>query len=213
MDTPSRTLQDLRGVLRTETLGIEELIAHVSTCLDALFSSSGPSVQSIYSAIQRYLPSLQVQLLSQTIPHYLHALDGAQKDTLRALFAPSRQRTDPKGLYISRGIALVSYLTLPGFLNAAPVTSLPIPSRLFLLEVLERLGDYEINDLYWAVWSEMGEEKGREGNRDTRQGGRELLWEEATRSAVAIPGKSTNAAGRWKSEGWTGDLPDRLSPK
>jgi len=210
-DNPSKALKDLRDILRTTTPDIDGLLDHLTRCLDALSPDSGFSVQSIYSAIQRYLPSLQIQLLTQTVPNYLHALDESQTATVRDFFVPPRQRTnDQEGIYISRGVALVSYLTLPGLLNATPTVDLPVPSRLFLLDVLDRLGDWGVDNIYWAVWSDLG--KGEKGG-DGRQGGKDLLWEEATRSLVAIPSKCTNAVGRWKSESWSGDLPERMAPK
>jgi hypothetical protein len=210
-DNPSKAFKDLRDILRTTTPDIDGLLDHLTRFLDALSPDSGSSVQSIYSAIQRYLPSLQIHLLTQTIPNYLHALDDAQTATLRDFFVPPRQRTnDQEEIYISRGVALVSYLTLPGLLNGTPTVDLAVPSRLFLLDILDRLGDWGVDDIYWAVWSDLG--KGEKGDVG-RQGGKELLWEETTRSLVAIPSKCTNAVGRWKSESWSGDLPERLAPK
>jgi telomere length regulation protein len=95
---------------------------------------------------------------------------------------------------------------------------LPIPSRSFLLDILDRLSTgYSIDEVYWAVWSTLGqgeaglsEEKG--GNENGR-GAQELLWEEATRSVVGIPAKCANAVGKWKSEAWAGEGPDGLVSK
>jgi telomere length regulation protein len=209
--TPTQALQTLRDTLRTTQLDIESLVKHLSTSLDALYQEqAGPSSSSsepVRKAIQRFLPSIQIHLLTQTIPNYLHALDDDQVEVVRSFFAPRR---NAEGIQISRWIGLTSYLTIPPFLNAntSPSTpELPISSRLFILEILDRLvGDYGVEEVYWAIWSGLGEEKGRLGPE-------ELTWEEATRSIVGITAKAANAVGRWKGEGWIGELPERLVPK
>jgi len=210
--TPTQALQTLRDTLRTTQLDIDALINTLSTCLDDLYQQgqAGPSSsksEPVRKAIQRFLPSIQIHLLTQAIPNYLHALDTDQVEVIRSFFAPKREAD---GIQISRWIALTSYLTIPPFLNATTSQStpeLPIPSRVFLLGTLDRLvGDYGVEEVYWAVWSSAGEEKGRLGPED-------LTWEEASRSIVGVPAKAANAVGRWKGDGWIGDLPERLVPK
>jgi telomere length regulation protein len=148
-----------------------------------------------------------INLLSTCLnENYLHTLDDSQVEVLRSFFVPQREAA---GIRISRWIALTSYLTLPPFLNApsatASIPDLPIPSRTFLLEILDRLnGEYGVDEMYWAVWSGVEErEKGRPGPE-------ELIWEEVTRSLVGVPAKAANAVGRWKSDGWIGDIQERL---
>ena len=213
VNTPSQALQHLRDTLRTTQPGIEDLIELLSTCLNDLYNDAGPSSSSsaepARKAIQRFLPSIQIHILTHTIPNYLHALNNTQVEVLRSFFAPEREA---KGIRISRWIALTSYLTLPPFLNApsttASIPELPIPSRSFLLELLDRLsGEYGVDEVYWAVWSGVGEQdKGRLGPE-------ELVWEESTRSVVGVPAKVANAVGRWGSDGWIGEIPARLVPK
>lgn len=212
INTPSQALQHLRDTLRTNQPDIETLINLLSTCLDDLYNDAGPSTSSsepARKAIQRFLPSIQIHILTHTIPNYLHALDDPQSEVLRSFFVPEREA---KGIRISRWIALTSYLTLPSFLNApstsSPTPELPIPSRTFLLEILDRLSrEYGIDEAYWAVWSGVEEkDKGRLGPE-------ELIWEEATRSVVGVPAKAANAVGRWGSDGWSGQIPDRLIPR
>jgi telomere length regulation protein len=209
--TPTQALQTLRDTLRTTQLDIETLVNHLSTCLDALYQDqAGPSSSSsepVRKAIQRFLPSIQIHLLTQIIPNYLHALDDDQVEVVRSFFTPRR---NTEGIQVSRWIGLTSYLTIPPFLNAntSPSTpELPIPSRSFSLDILDRLvGDYGVEEVYWAVWSGAGEEKGRLGPE-------ELMWEEISRSMIGVPAKAANAVGRWKGEGWIGELPERLAPK
>jgi telomere length regulation protein len=220
-DTPSKALRDLRDTLRTESSSIELLISTLSACLDVLSGSGSGSVEITRKGIQRYLPSIQIQLLTHTIPNYLHALDDTQVEVIHAFFAPRQSTTstaDRSSIFIHRGIALTSYLTLPGLLNANPVPQLPVPSRSFLLDILDRLSTgYSIDEVYWAVWSTSGqgeagssEEKG--GNENGR-GAQQLLWEEATRSVVRTPAKCANAVGKWKTEAWVGEVPDGLVSK
>jgi len=210
--TPTQALQRLRDTLRTTQLDIYALINTLSTCLDDLYQrgQAGPSSsdsEPVRKAIQRFLPSIQIHLLTQTIPNYLHALDTDQVEVIRSFFAPKREA---EGIQISRWIALTSYLTIPPFLNTTTSQStpeLPISSRVFLLDTLDRLvGGYGVEEVYWAVWSGAGEEKGRLGPED-------LTWEEASRSIVGVPAKAANALGRRKGDGWIGDLPERLVPK
>lgn len=212
-NTPAQALQTLRDTLRTTQPDIETLVKLLSTCLDELYNDGpGPSSYSAEparKAIQRFIPSIQIHLLTQTIPNYLHALDSTQIRTLESFFVP---RKEAEGISISRWIASTSYLTLTPFLNA-PTTSpsnpeLPIPSRMFLLGLLDRLSrEYGIDEVYWAVWSGSREqEKGKLGPE-------ELIWEEVTRSLVSVPAKAANAVGRWKSEGWVGEVPSGLEPR
>jgi len=212
INTPSQALQHLRDTLRTTQPDIETLIDLLSTCLHDIYNDAGPSTSSsepARKALQRFLPSIQIHILTNTVPNYLHTLDDSQVEVLRSFFVPEREAA---GIRISRWIALTSYLTLPPFFNAplttASIPDLPIPSRTFLLGTLERLsGEYGIDELYWAVWSGVEEkEKGRLGPE-------ELIWEEATRSLVGVPAKAANAVGRWKSDGWIGDIQEKLVPR
>jgi len=212
INTPSQALQHLRDTLRTTQPDIDTLINLLSTCLDELYNDAGPSTSSsepARKALQRFLPSVQIHILTNTVPNYLHTLDDSQVEVLRSFFVPQR---DAAGIRISRWIALTSYLTLPPFLNApsttASIPELPVTSRTFLLEILDRLsGGYGIDEMYWAVWSGVEErEKGRLGPE-------ELIWEEVTRSLVGVPAKAANAVGRWKSDGWIGDIQERLHPR
>jgi telomere length regulation protein len=76
------------------------------------------------------------------------------------------------------------------------------------LAVFDRLsGDYGIEEVYWAVWA------GNDDQEKGRSAAEELNWEEAARSVVSIPAKAANAVGRWKSENWSGELPDGLMAK
>jgi telomere length regulation protein len=212
INTPSQALQHLRDTLRTTQPDIETLINLLSTCLNEIYNDAGPSISSsepARKALQRFLPSIQIHILTNTVPNYLHTLDEPQVEVLRSFFVPQREAA---GIRISRWIALTSYLTLPPFLNApsttASIPDLPIPSRTFLLEILDRLsGEYGIDEMYWAVWSGVEErEKGRLGPE-------ELIWEEVTRSLVGVPAKAANAVGRWRSDGWIGDIQERLHPR
>jgi telomere length regulation protein len=129
-------------------------------------------------------------------------------DVVKSFFTPPKSA---EKLKISRWIASTTYLTLPPFLNASSTPELPIPTRSFLLDVLSDLvGIYGIEDVYWAVW---GGGHGKEQEEKGRSAPEELLWEEAIRSIVGIPAKAANAVGRWSSDGWMGELPERLIPK
>jgi telomere length regulation protein len=212
INTPSQALQNLRDTLRTTQPDVEALINLLSTCLDDLHNTTGPSSSSsepARKAIQRFLPSIQIHLLTHTIPNYLHTLEDTQLEVLKSFFVPKREA---EGIQISRWIALTSYLTLPPFLNGPSTTAstpeLPIPSRQFLLSLLDRLsGEYGIEEVYWAVWS------GVEAQEKGRLGPEELVWEEVTRSLVGVPAKAANAVGRWSSGGWIGEVPGRLVPR
>ena len=172
--------------------------------------------EQVSRAVQRYLPSIQIQLLSEVYPDFHHALDESQLGLYRQFFVPDRT-SNPEELGISRSIALTSYLIIPPFLNATHASGLPAPSRSFVIDILNRLGtEYNIDEMYWAVWASNnidGEQGKGKGKGKGKTGPEELMWEEVVKSLASIPAKCANAVGTWKSEGWLGDLPARLEAR
>lgn len=211
-DAPSSALKALRDNLREQVADVGSLIDLLQACLTALgLRGDGPDVEpsSTKNAIQRYLPSIQIHLLTDTLPNFIHALDEDQLAIVKTLFVPAKAAGKHR-LKISRWIALTTTLTLPPFLNAAQTPVLPIPSRGFMLDILSRMTtQYGIDQLYWAVWSESSEARGSRG----KAGAEQLMWEEAVKSIVSVPAKCANAVGRWKSEGWPGEVPTALEPR
>lgn len=208
--TAAQALKTLREGLRSETVGdIDALVELLRTCLASLHGAGAD--EPTRKAIQRYLPSIQIQLVTTTIPTFYHALDDEQRSILSDLFVPARAGADTaEQLRISRWIALTSYLTLPPFLNASSTPALPVPARTPVIDILASLaGEYGIDQMYWAVWGGVG------GSPDEQQGKGEgeLAWEEVNKSLASIPAKCANAVGRWSGEGWTGDMPVVLEPK
>lgn len=214
-DTPTLALKALKETLKTPIQDAESLVESLRACLgeiglgeDSGATETKTDLGHIRRAVQRYLPSIQVQIPSEVYPTFHHALEDSQTRLLRQFFVPERA-TDPKRLAIGRSIALCSYLTIPSFLNASSTPPLPAPSRLFLLDILNHLArDYGIEEMYWAVRSSESAGKGKR-----KTGPQELMWEEVVKNLASVPAKSANAVGRWKSEGWAGELPERLEAK
>jgi telomere length regulation protein len=219
-DTPTRALKALRESLRTPIADVESLVECLEACLDDIGLASSTSAEldlhQIRRAIQRYLPSIQICLVSEVYPTFYHALDRDQLRLVERFFVEN-QSSDSRKLKISRSIALTSYLTIPSFLNASHTPPLPGPSRSFVLDILSRLREsYNIDELYWAVWaSDSGsvEQGAGQGRTKSKTGPSELIWEEVVRGLAGVPAKCANAVGRWKTEGWTGDLLAGLEAK
>jgi len=151
---------------------------------------------------------LQILLITSTLPTFLPVLDGKQRKLVENFFIPQKDAAKST-LPIRRAIALNTYLTTGSLLSTSkkdtPSPSIPIPTREFVLGLAEQVVKvYSIDDLYWAVYSASSE---------YRDGVQTLLWEDAVKVAVGIPGKVANAVGRWRQDGWNGDIPAGLYPR
>ena len=209
-------LQALRDALRSPIPDVNAFVFLLSSCLQALHlhSTSVPPAddpKDLLRYIHRLLPTIQGQLLTSAIPTFEPLLDTEQRGVLRSLFVPPKDSA-PTTLPIRRNIAFISYGTLTAFLSTSnpQITPLPLQSRDFVLYTLNTLAaEYGIDELYWAVWSSSSSiQDGRQSD-----GLRTLRWDEAVKVAAGVVGKVTNAVGRWKSEGWSGDLPAGLVPR
>lgn len=224
VDAPATALKALREALKSPIPDVDTLVECLRICLGDIGLDQGDEsrindivdTEQVSRAIQRYLPSIQIQLLSEIYPAFYHALDQFQLALLGQLFVPERT-SNPKELGISRSIALTSYLVIPPFLNASHTPGLPEPSRSFVLFILNRLRrGYNIDKMYWAVWAsnDVDEGKGKgKGKGKSKTGPQELMWEEVVKSLASVPAKCANATGSWKTEGWTGDLPGHLEAR
>lgn len=124
---------------------------------------------------------------------------------MRGLFVPQKK---VEGLDIRRNIALVSYLTLPSYLNAPKQgqPTLPKPMRSFLLSLLDALStEFMLDDLYYSIFPNEGRT-----TKEGKDGVKTLQWEDVLRSIVSIPAKTGNAIGRWELEGDKIDAPVTL---
>lgn len=206
-------LRDLKEALRQPITDTETLISQLSLALSALHlhpTSIPPEQVSLSTsvAIQRYLPSIQISLLAQVLPTFVHALDRKELDLVDRFFCPPK--TNELGcLRLGRTIASVTYATVPSLLSvSAGQPSLPAPCRDYAVRLLDRLTAYGVDDLYWSIWTT---DAAAEGSKDGAL--RSLKWEEAIKAITSLPAKVANAVGRWKSEAWKGDVPATLVPR
>lgn len=207
-------LRELREALKSPIDDVASFTFLLSSTLNSIDLHPHPTSISVIAgktdtalirAVVRQLPSIQISLLSVHVPTFLPALDPRERQLLQAFFAPERQSTD---LVLRRVIALTTYSTLLALLSTKSITPLPRESRAFVLDLLAATTHYGVGDMYWAVWSsDAGGESSKEASA------RSLEWETVISALVGLPGKAANAVGRWKAEGWTGDLPAALSPK
>jgi telomere length regulation protein len=207
-------LRELRDALRSPIDDVATFTFLLSSTLNTIDLNPNPTSMQLVSskidaaltrAVSRQLPSIQVLLLTTHVPTFLPALDTRERQLLQAFFAPPRQSAN---LALRRAIALTTYSTLSSLLSTKSITPLPRESRSFVLDVLAELTQYGVGDVYWAVWSSpAGSESSKEASA------RSLEWESAVSALVGLPAKVGNAVGRWKAEGWMGDLPDALSSK
>ena len=207
-------LRELRDALKSPIEDIASFTFLLSSTLNSINLHPHPTSISVQSrkadpaltrAVTRQLPRIQVALLTTHVPTFLPSLDTRERQLLQALFVPPRQSAN---LALRRAIALTTYSTLGSLLSTKSITPLPRESRSFVLELLADVTQYGVGDVYWAVWSlEGGSESSKEASA------RSLEWDSAVTALVGLPGKVGNAVGRWKAEGWTGNLPDALSPK
>ena len=211
---PSQALRDLRDALRQCSPDVESLYFQLSTALQAVncHPNSAPTedISSIIKALDRLLESIQQILITSVLPTFLQSLDERTADLLDRFFVPPKT-AQAETLTIGRTIALKSYLTLSALLSKKPDdVMVPVPSRHWTLETLQKLSDtHGIDEIYWAVWGGSSVE----GETSKNGAMRMLQWEEAVKSILSIPGKVANAVGRWKEEGWSGDIPESLVPR
>lgn len=207
------SLKQLRDFLRLPTPSQEDLTFQISATLLALHihptslpPSSIPSTD--LKALARYLPAVQNLLLQDVLPHFVSIFDDRSQELVRGLFVPQKK---VEGLDIRRNIALVSYLTLPSYLNA-PKQGQPTLSkamRSFLLSLLDALStEFMLDDLYYSIFPNEGRI-----TKEGKDGVKTLQWEDALRSVVSIPAKTGNATGRWELEGDTINAPVTLLPR
>jgi telomere length regulation protein len=212
--SPSEVLKELRDTLRTPASlpDSDTFLYHLSTTLQALHihpTSIAPEhiPKDVLKGISRYLSSVQIALVT-TLPNFLHLLDERQTETVKGLFVP-RKKAERSVLPIKRAIALNTYLTINSLLSSNTSDKLghgvPISLRDFVLKTAEHLvKEYSIDEMYWAVWSTSS---GLGGGMQT------LQWEDTVKAIIGLPGKVANAVGRWKADGWSGDVPAGLIPR
>jgi telomere length regulation protein len=204
-------LRELRDALRSPIEDVDGLSFLLSSTLSTLglhptsLISSAPSIDYVKS-VSRYLPTIQVSLLTAIVPTFLPSLHDKDRQFLQTFFVPSKESSN---LALRRNIALTSYQTLTSLLSTKSITLLPREARNYVLETIGQLARYSVSDLYWAVWSTGT--GGEEGSKEASA--RELGWEEAISALVGLPAKVGNAVGRWKTEGWLGDLPEKLASR
>ncbi|KIR53446.1 telomere length regulation protein [Cryptococcus gattii Ru294] len=204
------SLKQLRDFLRLPTPSQEDLTFQISATLSALrihpTSLPPSSISSTdLKALARYLPAVQNLLLQDVLPHFVSILDDRSQELVRGLFVPQKK---VEGLDIRRNIALVSYLTLPSYLNAPKQgqPTLPKPMRSFLLSLLDALStEFMLDDLYYSIFPNEGRT-----TKEGKDGVKTLQWEDVLRSIVSIPAKTGNAIGRWELEGDKIDAPVTL---
>lgn len=208
------SLKQLRDFLRLPAPSLEDLTFQISATLFTLHihptslpPSSIPSTD--LKALARYLPAVQNLLLQDVLPHFVSILDDRNQELLRGLFVPQKK---VEGLEIRRNIALVSYFTLPSYLNAPKQDhpTLSKPMRSFFISLLDTLStEFGLDDLYHTIFPNK-ERITKEG----KDGVWTLQWEDALRSIVSIPAKTGNAIGRWElEEADKVDVPVTLLPR
>ena len=209
----SSALKELRDALRGTIPDTDSFVFLLSAALQSvhLHPTSIPpsSIDSeALKALRRFLPIVQSLLISNAIPTFLPALDQKQRDLLDRFFCPPKPTTVTSShLNLVRTVALQSYLTLSELLSSQSKQGVTPNAREYVLKIVARLaGEYSIDQLYWAVWGSA------EGVREDR-GANELAWEDVMKAACGLPSKVANAVGRWKAEGWDGEVPEALVPR
>jgi telomere length regulation protein len=214
----SGPLRELRDALRNPIPDVDSFVFLLSSTLQALHlhPTSVPPDQvanEVIRSINRFLPAIQVQLVTSAIPIFIAALDGPQRGLLETFFVPPKDSASGT-LPVRRTIALTSYATLTVLLSTTTPQgkSIPLESREYVLSTLGSLADeYSIDQLYWAVWSSSLTTDDSLGAKS--EGLRTLRWEEAVKAGVGLPAKVANAVGRWMADRWSGDIPADLVPR
>lgn len=198
------TWQTVKESWRTPILDLDAFLSLISSTHELISTAGGTTTGQ--RELKRYLPSIQVQLLTVHLPTFLPTLENIALDSVRSLFAPRKSAQDIK---TQRQVAFVTYRTVTPFLAAKPSIPLPVESRSFLLDVLDRLTEYAVSDAHWTIFGSSGPNP--EGSREESE--RQLEWEEVVGALVSLPGKVANATGRWKVAGAQLDVPRTLSAK
>ena len=219
-------LKDLRETLRAPASesDVDSFAFQLSSTLEALCiqqTSIAPSrPDDIIRAVQRHLTSAQLALLTHGVPTYFPALEARSRALLETFFIPP-SNADPAILAISRAVILASYSTLTHVISSPSSSSptspiaLPPQSREYVFQTLEKLSrQYNIDALYWGVWGQGWGSDGDIPAESSNAGSMKTLkWEEVVRAAISVPAKVANLWGKWKEEGWQGDVPASLRPR
>ncbi len=216
---PLGILRELRDALRNPIPDVDSFVFLLSSTLQALdlhLSTSVASTAKLSEAVKgiyRLVPAVQILLLTSAVPTFLQSLDASQRALLTSFLVPLRNPAIPT-LGVRRAIALISYQTFATILSASYSQITPLPPLVhdFVLSTLGSLAaHHSIDELYWAIWSSSTCVRKEQASKD--DGLRNLQWEEAVKASVGIPAKVANAVGRWKAEGWIGDVPEGLVPR
>jgi telomere length regulation protein len=208
-------LRELLETLRSAIPDTDTFTFSLSTALQAIHlhpTSVPPSPvqEEVLRTIDRYIPAIQISLLNQALPTFLHALNDGERRLVKTFFCPNRDATS---LPIARSIALATYQTIPPLLSSSHLNPLPAHSRDFALDILAAVVDtYSVDDLHWAIWGVQAEAE-TSSSGEKSDGLRSLRWEETVKALVGVPAKAANALGRWKQEGWSGDVSQILQPR
>jgi telomere length regulation protein len=182
-------LRELRETLRSAIPDTDTFTFSLSAALQAIHlhpTSVPPSPvpEEVLRAIDRYIPAIQISLLNQALPTFLHALDDGGRRLVKTFFCPNRDATT---LPIARSVALATYQAIPPLLSSS-------------------------HDLHWAIWGAQAQAE-TSSSGEKIDGVRTLRWEETVKGLVGAPAKAANAVGRWKQEGWAGDVSQTLQPR
>lgn len=211
------SLRDLRDACRdTSSIpDVDTLVQLLSTALSDLGIHPSSRMQSTSSSLppgkqlDRQISTIQSALASSVYPTFCSTLDSQQLELLEAFFVPPLATAE---LAVRCAVALSSYHTIYSLLSSTGpgVPPLPVESRPFILETASRAAQiYGIDQLYWGVFGKSSNVE--EGSKDASM--RELRWEEAVKAMIGLPGRAANSVGKWKADGWNGDLPEGLLPR
>ena len=198
------TWQTVKESWKSVTPDIESFLSLVKDTIN-LIGFNNDTWKDGQRDLKRYLPFIQIQLVTVHLPIFLSTLDQSDLEDVKCLFAPPKQ---VNGLKRRRQVALVSYKTLPPLLAAKPIIQLPIESRRFLIDISHLLASYSISDAYRTIYG--SDELQAEGSEE--EGARRLEWEDVVGSLLSLPAKIANAAGRWDMDSSTSFIPDSLGP-
>lgn len=204
--TPMATWQEIKEAWRVPLPDLDAFDSLLESTYELLDLDGDPALAPGQRDVKRYLPSVQISLLTIQLPTFLPVLDRGSRDRVKSIYAPEKTS---RGLSRRRQVALTTCRTLPIFFTSKPPVPLPRQVREFALEVMAALVRYRVDDVYWAVYAtdQAFSESSKQGSA------RSLDWEDAVGALVGVPAKVSNATGRWKTEGmeWEAPEPDVLS--
>ena len=123
--TPMATWQEIKEAWRVPLPDLDAFDSLLESTYELLDLDGDPALAPGQRDVKRYLPSVQISLLTIQLPTFLPVLDQRSRDRVKSIYAPEKTS---RGLSRRRQVALTTCRTLPIFFTSKPPVPLPAKS-------------------------------------------------------------------------------------